>query len=160
MVQSNRFDGLPLSVTKARAKLSRAAFEHLHRDAVRLAYELWPASDGDTWQGLSVFAIDGSEYDLLAAPALRTAFDPDSGLDRAGKGHYPQCLVSTVQDVFRRLPIARIVRIVRPIADANEREELKALLPHIPPGGVLLCDRGYPGYDMIDFVSRHYLGYW
>lgn len=62
---------------------------------------------------------------------LRAAFDPDSGLDHAGKGHYPQCLVSTVQDVFRRLPIARTVR---PIADANEREELKALLPFIPAG--------------------------
>lgn len=157
MVQKNRFDGLPLSVTKARAKLSWPAFEDLHRDAVRLAYELWPGSDGGTWQGLSVLAIDGSKYDLLASPALRMAFDPDSGLDRAGKGHYPQCLVSTVQDVFRRLPIARTVR---PIADANEREELKALLPFIPPGGALLCDRGYPSDDLIDFVSRHYLGYW
>ena len=80
MVQSNRFDGLPLSVTKARAKLSRAAFEHLHRDAVRLAYELWPASDGDTWQGLSVFAIDGSKYDLLASPPCARRSIPTAGL--------------------------------------------------------------------------------
>lgn len=145
------------AVTKARAKLSWTAFEQLHHDAVRLAYELWPASEADTWQGLSVFAIDGSKYDLPASRALRAAFDPDSGLDQPGKGHYPQCLVSTVQDVFRRLPIARTIR---PIAEANEREELKALLPHIPSGGVLLCDRGYPSYDLIDFVSRHYSGYW
>ena len=145
------------AVTKARAKLSWTAFEHLHRDAVRLAYDLWPASEEDTWRGLSVFAIDGSKYDLPASPALRAAFDPDSGLDRPGRGHDPQCLVSTVQDVFRRLPIARTVR---PIADANEREELQALLPHIPPDGVLLGERGYPSYDLIDFVSRHYSGYW
>jgi Transposase DDE domain len=145
------------AVTKARAKLSWTAFERLHRDAVRLAYEVWPASEEDTWQGLSVFAIDGSKYDLPASAALRAAFDPDSGLDQPGKGHYPQCLVSTVQDVFRRLPIARTIR---PIADANEREELKALLPFIPAGGILLCDRGYPSYDLIDFVSRHYCGYW
>jgi hypothetical protein len=145
------------AVTKARAKLSWTAFEHLHRDAVRLAYEVWPASEEDTWQGLSVFAIDGSKYDLPASAPLRAAFDPDSGLDQPGKGHYPQCLVSTVQDVFRRLPIARTVR---PIADANEREELKALLPFIPAGGVLLCDRGYPSYDLIDFVQCQYRGYW
>lgn len=145
------------AVTKARAQLSWTAFEHLHRDAVRLAYEVWPASEEDTWQGLSVFAIDGSKYDLPASAALRAAFDPDSGLDQPGKGHYPQCLVSTVHDVFRRLPIARTVR---PIADANEREELKALLPHIPAGGVLLCDRGYPSYDLINFVRRQYHGYW
>jgi hypothetical protein len=145
------------AVTKARAKLSWTAFERLHRDAVRLAYAVWPASEEDTWQGLPVFAIDGSQYALPASTALRAAFDPDSGLDQPGQGHYPQGLVSTVQEVFRRLPMARTVR---PIADANEREALKALLPHMPAGGVLLCDCGYPSYDRIDFVQRHYQGYW
>jgi hypothetical protein len=145
------------AVTKARAKLSWTAFEQLHQDAVRLAYDLWPASDEDTWQGLSVFAIDGSKYHLPASEALRQAFDPDSGLDHPGKGHYPHCLVSTVYDVFRRLPIARTVR---PMAAANEREEVKALLPSIPSGGVLLFDRGYPSYDLIDYLNRHYHGYW
>jgi len=124
---------------------------------VRLAYDLWPASDEDTWQGLSVFAIDGSKYRLPASEALRKAFDPDSGLDHPGKGHYPQCLVSTVYDVFRRLPIARTVQA---IANANEREEVKVLLPHIPSGGVLLFDRGYPSYDLVDYLLRHYQGYW
>ena len=80
------------AVTKARAKLSWTAFEQLHQDAVCLAYNLWPASDEDTWQGLSVFAIDGSIYQLPASQALRQAFDPDSGLEHPGKGHYPHCL--------------------------------------------------------------------
>ena len=135
------------AVTKARAKLSWTAFEQLHQEAVRLAYERWSASHEDTWQGLSVFAIDGSKYRLPASEALRQAFDPDSGLVYPGKGHYPQCLVSTVYDVFRRLPIARPVR---PMVAANEREEVKALLPHVPTGGVLLFDRGSPSYDLID----------
>jgi hypothetical protein len=145
------------TVTKARANLSWTAFEQMHHDAVRLAYEVWPANDSYTWQGLSVFAIDGSKYDLPASVALRAAFDPDSGLDKPGKGHYPQCLVSTVCDVFRRLPIARTVQ---PIALANEREEAKALVPHIPKGGILLFDRGYPSYDLVDYLIRHYQGYW
>jgi hypothetical protein len=144
-------------VTKARAKLSWTAFEQGHHDAVRLAYAVWPAANENTWQGLSVFAIDGSKYRLPAAEALRTAFDPDSGLNHAGKGPYPPCLVSTVYDVFRRLPIARTVR---PMAAANEREEVKTLLPSIPRGGVLLFDRGYPSYDLIDYLIRHYSGYW
>lgn len=129
----------------------------MHHYAVRLAYEVWPTTDEHTWQGLSVFAIDGSKYRLPASAALRSAFDPDSGLDQPGKGHYPQCLVSTVYDVFRRLPIARTVQ---PMALANEREEVKALLPHIPTGGILLFDRGYPSYDLIDYLQRHYSGYW
>ena len=81
------------------------------------------------------------QYHLPAADALRLAFDPDSGLDHLGKGHYPQCLVSTAYDVFRRLPVARTVQ---PMARANEREEVKALLPHVPGGGILLLDRAIP----------------
>ena len=145
------------TVTKARAKLSWTAFEQMYHDAVRLAYEVWPTSDEHTWQGLSVFAIDGSKYRLPASDALRAAFDPDSGLDHPGKGHYPQCLVSTAYDVFRRLPVARTVR---PMGEANEREEAKALLPHIPAGGILLFDRGYPSYALIDYLHHHYRGYW
>lgn len=145
------------TVTKARAKLSWTAFEQLHHDAVHLAYEVWPTADEYTWQGLSVFAIDGSKYRLPASDALRSAFDPDSGLDHPGKGHYPHCLVSTAYDVFRRLPIARTVQ---PMAQANEREEVKALLPHLPTGGVLLFDRGYPSDELIDYLKRHYQGYW
>lgn len=145
------------TVTKARAKLSWTAFESLHYDAVRLAYELWPESGGDTWQGLPVFAIDGSKYRLPASEALRKAFDPGSGLEHPGQGHYPQCLVSTACDVFRRLPVARTVQ---PMAGANEREEAKRLLPHIPPGGVLLFDRGYPSYDLIRYLLDHYAGHW
>jgi len=83
--------------------------------------------------------------------------DPNSGLDHPGKGHDPQCLVSTAYDVFRRLPIARTVQ---PMAHANEREVVKARLPQVPPGGILLFDRGYPSYDLIDFLQHHCQGYW
>ena len=145
------------AVTKARAHLSWTAFEQVHQEAVKLAYEVWPTHEADTWQGLSVFAIDGSKYTLPAADAVRAAFDPDSGLKHPGKGHYPQCLVSTAYDVFRRLPIARTVQ---PMAEANEREEAKALLPHIPSGGVLLFDRGYPSYDLLEHLHRQYQGFW
>ncbi|MCZ6799513.1 MAG: transposase, partial [Nitrospirae bacterium] len=128
----------------------------VHQEAVKLAYEVWPTRETDTWQGLSVFAIDGSKYQLPAAAVVRTAFDPHSGLDHPGKGHDPQCLVSTAYDVFRRLPIARTIQ---PMAEANEREEVKALLPQIPPGGVLLFDRGYPSYDLLAHLQQ-YQGMW
>ncbi len=75
------------AVSKARAHLSWTAFEHVHQEAVRLAYEVWPTREADTWQGLSVFAIDGSKYQLPAADAVRTAFNPHSGLEHPGKGH-------------------------------------------------------------------------
>jgi hypothetical protein len=145
------------AVTKARAHVPWTAFEQVHQEAVKLAYEVWPTRETDTWQGLSVFAIDGSKYQLPAADAVRMAFDPHSGLEHSGKGHYPHCLVSTVYDVFRRLPIARTIQ---PMAAANEREEVKALLPQIPHGGVLLFDRGYPSYDLLAHLQREYQGMW
>lgn len=145
------------AVTKARAQLSWRAFEQVHQEAVKLAYEVWPTREADTWQGLSVVAIDGSKSQLPAAAAVRAAFDPTSGLEHPGKGHYPQCLVSTGYDVFRRLPIARTVQ---PMAEANEREEVKALLPQIPSGGVLLFARGYPSYDLLDHLQHQYPGFW
>ena len=145
------------AVTKARAHLSWTAFEQVHQEAVKLAYEVWPTREADTWHGLSVFAIDGSKYQLPAADAVRAAFDPTSGLEHLGKGHYPHCLVSTAYDVFRRLPIARTVQ---PMAEANEREEVKALLPYMPRAGVLLFDRGYPSYDLLEHLHRQYQGFW
>jgi hypothetical protein len=84
-----------------------------------------------------------------------TASGKSQGVD--GKGHDPQCLVSTAYDVFRRLPVARTVPS---IANANEREEVKALLPQISPGGVLLFDRGYPSDDLIGHLLRHDQGHW
>ncbi len=46
------------------------------------------------------------------------------------------------------------------MAHANEHEEVKALLPHVPSGGVLLLDRGYPSHELIAYLQRHYRGYW
>ncbi len=104
---------------------------------------------------MSVFAIDGSKYTLPASPEIRDEFDPKSGLQNPGKGHFPMCLVSTVYDVFRRLPIARTVVPV----DSSEREEVKALLPFIPVRSVLLLDRGYPSFDLISYLLEQFDGY-
>ena len=145
------------AVTKARGKLPWQLLESIHQDAVQLAYSSWPDTPESTWYGMSVFAFDGSKYTLPASDALRKAFDPDSGLDTLGKGHYPQCLVSTAYDVFRRIPIARTIV---PIDQANEREEVKKMLPLIPPKGVLLFDRGYPSFDLIHHLDEHYDGYY
>lgn len=141
--------------TKARKKVSWRVFEDILRLAVQLAYEIWPQTTDCLWHNMSVYAIDGSIYTLPATPALREAFDPDSGLQVPGKGHYPQCLVSTAYDVFRRLPVARTITR----ANGSEREEAKTLIPSISAGGVILFDRGYPGYEFIKELIDTYRGY-
>lgn len=88
------------TLTKARSKVDWQIFRDILNDAVYLAYEYWPDSPQFSWKGMSVYAIDGSWYNLPATEEIRREFDPQSGLHHTGKGHYPQCLVSTVYDVF------------------------------------------------------------
>ena len=96
-------------ISIARNKVPWTVFRDIQQRAVDLAYRLWPRDPSFLWHGMSVFAFDGSKYDLPATEQIREDFDPRSGLQYEGKGHYPQCLVTTAYDVFRRLPVARSV---------------------------------------------------
>jgi hypothetical protein len=143
------------AVSRARNKVDWQVLRDILIDAVKLAYESWPKDPRFTWHGMSVYGVDGSKYNLPATAEIRNEFDPKSGLQYCGKGHFPQCLVSTVYDVFRRLPIARTVVP----ANSSERDEVKHLLPFIPLGSVLLFDRGYPSYELIRYLLRKFSGY-
>ena len=83
------------SISKARKKLPWQVFEVLANDAASLAYEVLPQDPKYLWHGMSVYAFDGSKYDLPATKEIRKEFDSKSGLNHSGKGHYPQCLVTT-----------------------------------------------------------------
>ena len=141
--------------TRARKKVSWHVLRDILKDAVLLAYEVWPQDARFTWHGMSVFAFDGSKYTLPATKEIRNAFDPNSGLQYPGKGHYPQCLVTTAYDVFRRIAIARTVVP----AHSSERDEVAPLLKYIPSASVLLFDRGYPGYELIRRLMRRFRGH-
>jgi hypothetical protein len=143
------------SLSRSRKKLPWTIFRDILKDAVELAYKLWPRDPSYLWHGMSVIGIDGSKYNLPATEENRKEFDPKSGLDHAGKGHYPQCLVSTAYDVFRRFPVARTVVSIH----GSERKEALNLLASIRPGAVLLFDRGYPSYHLICSLRDRYNGY-
>lgn len=144
------------SITNARQKVPYNVFSDILQDAVKVAYDLWPQDDSAyLWHGMSVYAADGSKFILPATDEIRKHFDPQSGLQNNGKGHYPQCLVSTLYDVYRRLPIARTVVS----NEGSEREELKNLLLFVPPKSVWLFDRGYPSYETIQYLIVNYPGF-
>jgi len=140
------------ALTKARAKVPWQAFETLLGQAVTLAYEVFPPRQEYPWHGLSVFACDGSKDDLPATEAVRQAFDPASGFEHPGRGHAPQCLVTTVYDVFRRLPVGRTVC---PLQEGDERQQAQQLLALLPSNSVSLFDRGFPSYAFLSSLQQH-----
>lgn len=142
------------SITKGRKKISWKLFEDILTDAVDLAYDVWPKSNQYQWQGRDVFAFDGSKFLLPATEKIRLKFDPNSGLETNGKGHYPQCHVTTVYDVFRRIPLARTVAPV----SCSEREAALQLFEKLPSKGLLLFDKGYPGFEFFDKLNKTYNG--
>lgn len=140
------------AVSKRRAKVDWTIFRDILRRAVKLGYELWPNGPEHTWKGMNVLAIDGSKYTLPATQSLRRRFDPAGGLTTPGKGHYPQCLVNTLFDVFRRLPVARTVTG----CDGSERDEALELLPEAPGDSLVIFDRGYPSYEIFWRLMRDF----
>lgn len=143
------------AMTKARAKLPQEALKTLLTRTVAVAYEVFPPRKEYRWQGLSVFAFDGSKYTLPATAAVRQEFDPQSGLEYPGRGHYPQCLVTTAYDVFRRLPVARTVCALQDGDEREQAEHLLPLLPLLPANSLSLFDRGFPSYGFVQYLVRH-----
>jgi hypothetical protein len=151
----NDCDGIHRSaLTKARAHVSWTAFENLYHKTVQLA-QTFPSDEKFLWHSMPIHAIDGSKYTLPATDKLRSEFDPDSGFEHKGKGHFPQCLVTTAVDVLQHMPIARTIAPV----NTSERAQAALILPMLPPGGVNLYDRGYPSYDYIVEHQRIYTGF-
>lgn len=143
------------NVTRARRKVPWTVFQEILSRAVALANSLWPHDDSYLWNKMPVYAFDGSKFILPATEEIRAEFDPKSGLDNNGKGHYPQCLVMTAYDVFRQLPVARAVGSIHD----SERDQAQSLLSHIPPNSVLLFDRGFPSYPFIKYLRENHRGY-
>jgi hypothetical protein len=143
------------SFSKARDKLLWHCFVEILNKSVALVMSEWREQSYHTWHGMSVYAIDASKYTLPGSQELRDEFDPHSGLENKGKGHYPQCLVTTVFDVLRRLPIGRTIDSIH----CSEREMAKKLIPLIPKNNIILFDRGYPSYNFFITLINDYKGY-
>lgn len=141
---------VPAALRRARAKVPWQVFEDIFYNATDLADSLCTDLPLNLWKGLPVYAIDGSKYSLPADTQIRDEFDKNKG-----KGHYPQCLVSTIYDVFRRFPIAYTIAPNH----TSEREEAKLLLEHLPHNGVALLDRGYPSFELISTFLSQYNGF-
>lgn len=131
-------------------KVDRKVFQEIFMKAVKLAYDLWPENaDEFLWNGMSVYAIDGSKNTTSLRQrkcVMNLILAADS--NTAAEAIFLNASVTTVFDVFRRIPVARNVASI----NASEREEFKRLLPQITINSLLLFDRGFPSYELRTWI--------
>lgn len=142
------------ALSRSREKVAWQAFESIFLDTRALALESMGNMKHALWKGKAIYAMDGSKFTLPSSTKLRREFDPHCGLDVKGKGHYPQAMVMTITDVLRQIPIARKISA----CDTSERHEAMELIKLVPSDGIILADRGFPGYEFFSYLMQNYQG--
>lgn len=135
---------------QARYKISTEMLCDLLRDAAAVFAETYP--EHSHWRGRRVFAVDGSKFNLGRSDEL------DDHFGRPESAYCPQATVSALVNVANGLPFD--VRI-GPYA-SSERALLVEHLEVVREGDVVVLDRGYPSYEImqtliargIDFLVR------
>lgn len=151
-----KLNAVPLSVDEpvsaaafcnARKKLGAGAVRQLLRDAS----DEFDRVHGPRHRlhGRRVLAVDGSRMPVQRAPELWEEFGGPSD------GHTPQISVSVLFDVIAKMPVDALIA---PYA-ADERAELSRLLASTRDGDILLLDRGYPSYLMLDLLIEYGLDF-
>jgi hypothetical protein len=131
----------------ARKKLASGAVRQLMRDV----YEEFDSVHGPRHRlhGRRVLAVDGSKMPVQRAPELWEAFGGPHD------GHTPQISVSVLFDVIAKVPVDAVIDRCA----SDERGELSRLLASTREGDIVLLDRGYPSYVMIDLCFDHGLDF-
>jgi hypothetical protein len=123
------------SFSNARKKLDETIFKTLNERIIS-AYE--SSLDEQRWNGLRVFAIDGSIINV-PHPLLNQAY-----CTRSEKAYYPQGLVSCLYQLRSKIPYDYELT-----AHLNERLPARAHLHRLQPHDLVVYDRGYFSYAML-----------
>jgi len=106
---------------------------------------------------MAVIAFDGSQYILPSSKEIRKEFDTEEPNLKPGGRYFPQAMVMTAFDVFRKIPIARTISHTK----TSERAELIKMLQDLPVKTLSVLDRGYYGYEVfcriIHETQHHFL---
>jgi hypothetical protein len=100
------------------------------------------------WNGYHIFAVDGSYLQLPKTPALAEEY----GVRGDVASNRPSAGISVLYDVLHGWALDATITHT----DMNERGEcakhidfLNGEFPHIAERSILLLDRGYPSYDLL-----------
>ena len=125
------------------------ARQRLGLEPVRRLFErtVRPLAEADTpgafYHGLRLVAVDGTLEDVPDTPANDAFFDrPRSG--KRGDGAFPQVRKLSLVEVGTHIEFALCTAGYR----TGEKTLFPELLPHLQPGMLLLCDRGFFSYEL------------
>ena len=134
--------------TPCRSALS-VARQRLGVEPVRRLFErtvrplATPETPGAFYCGMRLVAVDGTLLDVPDTSANDAAFDrPTSG--KRGDGAFPQVRKLSLVEVGTHVEFALCTGSYR----TGERTLFPQLLPHLQPGMLLLCDRGFFSYKL------------
>jgi hypothetical protein len=94
-------------------------------------------------------AVDATQHPVQRTPELWKEFESPSG------GHTPQIMVSVLFDVVAKVPVDAVIAP----CTSDERVLLAPLLSSTCEGDILLLDRGYPSYAVIDLLFERKLDF-
>ncbi|MDH4319428.1 MAG: transposase [Desulfobulbaceae bacterium] len=110
-------------------------FENAVSQAVSMASE----REETTWKGFRVVAIDGTKKNLVHSKELVDNFGVPHG------AHYPQMLTCALYDGFSKIPL----NLAWGPYGSSERAIALELIKDLGPGDLLLLDRGYPSFELL-----------
>jgi hypothetical protein len=122
----------------------RLGLEPVRRLFERTVHPLAEAgTPGAFYRGLRLVAVDGTLEDVPDTPANAAFFDrPTSG--KRGDGAFPQVRKLSLVEVGTHIEFAICTAGYR----TGEKTLFPELLPHLQPGMLLLCDRGFFSYRL------------
>jgi hypothetical protein len=133
--------------TKARRRLGVAPLRELFTALARPLAA--PGTPGAFYRGWRLMGIDGTTFDMPDTPANARAFGR-GGNQRAANA-FPQVRVLALCELGTHALCAVAFRPAR----ASEQAMAPQLLAALPPGALLLWDRGFFAFRLIEAVPRH-----
>ncbi len=141
------------NVQKTRYKISDSAFHDIFCELVDSVYTHWDDEEYNFYD-MAVVAFDGSQFTLPGSDEIRQEFDEETPILKIGGRYFPQALVMTAFDVFRKIPVGRTISHTK----SSERTELLKMLDDLVVKTLAVLDRGYYGYEVFNrimFETKH-----
>lgn len=132
--------------TKARRRLGVAPLRQLFREVARPLAA--PGTPGAFYRGRRLMGIDGTTFDVPDTPENERIFG--RGGNRRSPNAFPQVRVLALCELGTHALCDFALRPIR----GSEQRMVPHPLPSLHPGMLLLWDRGFFGFDLIDSVLR------